>query len=869
MTTAPSAPAPTLPARMDLTGAWRLSLITPASDAPAEVTSWGDIAATVPGTVHTDLMAAGLLEDPEIGTRENDQHWIGRSEWSYHRTFTVVPGEHEHTELVMAGLDTLAVVRVNGEVVAETKNQHRTYRVDVTELLHEGENTLEVRFRPIFEEIDRVEGEVGLLPATEAIHYPYVRKMACNFGWDWGPRFITAGIWREIHLESWSSARLGTVIPLATWDQDSGDGVLDVAATVIGSPATARLRVTASRDGSSATTEESVGTDGASVQLRVPQAAPWWPSGYGDQPLYDVVIELLDADGAVLDRVTRRTGFRTVTTVEQPDGRGSTWETSINGQRVPVRGYDWIPDTCFPATITEERYQRRIDQAVAGGANMLRVWGGGIYESAAFYEYCDARGVLVWQDFLFACAAYPETEDYAAEVEGEARDAIQERAHHPSLVLWNGNNECTWGYHDWTWWHDILQGKAWGARYYGELLPALIAELDPSRPYIPGSPSSGDLEQAPNDDALGIQHLWEVWNQLDYVHYRDHDSSFVAEFGFCGPPTWATLRQAVPEGELTLQNEEVTHHLRAADGVIKLDRGLAQHFPAPVPDAVGLGWSDEDWHYLAQVNQARALTLGVDHLRALQRNSGVVVWQLNDCWPVISWAAVDSEERLKPLWYALRSAFATRRVTVQPTSLGADAATRGEGALQLVAVNDEPGEWEATARVRRVSFTGEVLASAELTLTAPAAGVASVEVPADVATPADPRSELIVVDTDGAGGSPGFPGGGVQRTTWFFERDKDLDYPQAQWEASVTEVPGGLELTVQATTLLRDLAVFPDRLTGPDGTALGPEAAASDLLLTVLPGESVTITLPGTLPEHAELLTSRPVLRAVNDIVHR
>lgn len=813
--------------RTTLHQGWTLRLSEAGDGAPGDVVVDG-LPAVVPGTVHTDLLRAELLADPDVGTAEDDQHWVGRSTWSYRTTITWSDRGHERTELVFEGLDTVAEIRLGGALLGTTRNMHRTHRFDVTGHLQEGENPLEVVFLPVHDEVDRVRDQVGELPATEAVHYPYVRKMACNFGWDWGPILVTAGICRPVLLEAWSTARLRDVRPLV--DVDGTTGRLEVRAAVERTGnAALQLRV---RVGDAAV-EVAVPGDDVRAVVEVEDVERWWPIGFGEQPMYDVTIELL-AEGRVIDQAHRRVGFRTVEIEQVPDELGSTWAIVVNGTRVPVRGFNWIPDDPFPTEVDRDRYARRIDQAVGANANLLRVWGGGIFEASAFYELCDERGLLVWQDFLFACAAYPETEEYRDEVAAEAHQAIVERAHHPSLVLWCGNNECIWGFHDWGW-PEVLGGRPWGAGYYGELLPRLVSELDPTRPYLVGSPSSGDVLTDPNDDARGVSHIWNVWNDQDYLHYRDRAPAFVAETGFCGPPAWATLRRAVPDGELTFDNPVVRHHERALDGPAKHARRYAEHFP-PVD-------SDEDWHWLAQLNQARALTVGIDHLRSLPRCSGAVVWQLNDCWPVVSWAAIDGDERRKPLWYALRDAFTPRRAIVQPDL----------GGLVLVAVNDQPGPWLATVAVRRVRFDGTVLAEAKFDLAAPAVGTTRRMLGEDLAVPGDPRREVLIVETNGS------------RTTWFFADDRDLAYPRASWDAEVVADADGLRLRITARTFVRDLAVFPDRLE-IDGVPLGPEAVASDALLTLLPGETGEIVVRGARPQHAEPIVRRPVMRAVNDV---
>lgn len=814
------------------------------------------IDAVVPGSVHTDLIAAGLLPDPNVGTREDDQHWIGASTWAYSTTVAAPTAPGERTELVFEGLDTHAEVFLDGVRLGETKNMHRRFRFDITGMLTGDEHHLEVVFLPIMAEVDRVREQVGTMPAVQATHYPYVRKMACNFGWDWGPVFITAGLWRPVVLETWSIARLTNVRLLATLEGD--DGVLEVAADVryagsrdalqvrvqLGEPApTGDLHRSPAADQSGPGTEDSsaptmsvpVREGQIRARLQVPQVEAWWPVGLGEPVLYPVTVELCTADGTVLERIERKVGFRTVEIREEVDAEGKTFQTVVNGQPVNARGFNWIPDLPFPSAITAERYQRRLDQALAANANTLRVWGGGIYEPREFYTACDERGLMVWQDFLFSCAAYPETEWFREQIDAEVRQAVTDRVHHPSLILWNGNNECLMGYHDWGW-QEVLQGRPWGGYYYGEMLPSIIAELDPTRPYIAGSPSSGDLTATPNEDARGPAHLWDVWNEQDMVAYRDRRPSYAAEFGFCGPPTHATLRAAVPEGDLSLDNPVVRHHLRAEDGAAKLTSRIGEHFPVMS--------TDDDWLWIAQLHQARALVLGVDHLRALPRCSGALVWQLNDCWPVISWAAVDSEERLKPLWYALRSAFATHRLSVQPH----------ENGLVLAGVNDATKDWQVAATVRRVGFDGTEHARAALDLEVPVAGVAQAQLPAHVATPDDPRTELLVVEA-----------AGTQRTTWFWGRDHELTYPRAQWDTRVDPVEDGVDLVVTARTLVRDLTVFPDRLRQADGTPLPPEAVAAEALLTLLPGERARVHVRGAGPEHAAELAAYPVLRAVND----
>lgn len=404
-------------------------------------------------------------------------------------------------------------------------------------------------------------------------------------------------------------------------------------------------------------------------------------------------------------------------------------------------------------------------------------------------------------------------------------------AGHPSLVLWTGNNENIWGWHDWEW-QERLAGRTWGRGFYLDLLPRVVDELDPTRPYWPGSPWSGTEAIHPNDPAHGTTHIWDVWNTDDYTKYREYVPRFVAEFGYQAPPAYATLRRALSDEPLAHDSPGMTHHQKAADGDAKLQRGLDAHLPAPA--------DFDDWHYLTQLNQARAIQLGVEHFRSHRDVcSGTIVWQLNDCWPVTSWAAVDGDGRRKPLWYALRRAYADRLLTVQPR----------DGGLALVAVNETGTPWRAPVTVTRSTLHGEPRAKTSYRLDVPAYAAVTLPLPADLAVAEEERRELLVAEA----------GDSAERALWFFAEDRDAHWPAARYEATVEEVEGGQRVRVTAQTVLRDLTLFPDRL--------DPAAEVDAALVTVLPGESVTFTVTGGAPLDPAELTSRPVLRCVNDLV--
>ena len=794
------------------------------------------VPATVPGCVHTDLLAAGLVPDPYLDENEASLAWIGDVDWRYATTLTWDAADaaagHDVVELVAEGLQTVATVELDGREVGRAANMHRTHRFDVTDTLGVGEHALAVTFAAPVPAARRASEALGPRPFTNQHPFNAVRTMACSYGWDWGPVLATSGIWRAIALVGWSTARLGGVRPLVDvrTDADGTTGLLQVHVDVLRAPRRedAELTLDAEVDGRRAEVVLARGARSATVELEVHDVALWWPVGYGEQPLYAVDVTL-SAGSTGLDAWSGAVGFRTVALDTTPDAAGTPFALVVNGSAVFARGLNWIPDDCFPTRVTAERYGRRLDEAVAVGANLVRVWGGGLYESDDFYDACDRRGLLVWQDFLFACAAYAEEEPLRSEVEAEAREAVTRLSPHPSLVLWNGNNENIWGHQDWGW-AQQLDGRTWGWGYYTELLPAIVAELDGSRPYCPGSPYGMSPDVHPNDPAHGPTHLWDVWNQTDYTHYRDSAPRFVAEFGWQAPPTWATLTRAVHDEPLAPDSPGMRAHQKAADGDLKLRRGLAPHLPEPR--------TFEDWHWAMSLNQARAVSLGVEHLRSLTPTcSGAIWWQLNDCWPVTSWALVDGDGRRKPAWYALRHAFANRLVTVQPRDAG----------LAVVVVNDSGAPWSGTARVRRLGLDGVPHEEVALPYDVPARGAATLALPGGLATPGDPAREVLLVEADGL------------RGWWWFAEDRDTELPAQDLEAAARAVAGGYAVTVTGRALVKDLALLADRV--------APDARVDTMLLTLLPGESATVHVSASDGVPPEAFLDPLVLRSVNQLV--
>ena len=812
-----------------------------AGDLPPEVraaSEAGPLDAVVPGSVHTDLLAAGLIPDPYAAQHEQELAWLHRTGWEYaHHLTEAAPEPGERVDLRFDGLDTVATVTLGDVVLGRTQNMHRSHRFDLTPHLGDGPRDLRVRFDSALEHAETVEKDLGRRPRAYDHPFNAIRKMACSFGWDWGPDLQTAGIWRPVTVSRWRTARLAGVRPLATLDGSTGRLAVHVEVERSGLEEAGTLTVGVrvgdlpGRDDLTATLTLDPATTTGVVEVEVPDAPVWWPRGHGDQPLVSVDVELRAGDAALDDR-TLRTGFRDVRLDGSPDEFGTRSTLVVNGVPVFAKGVNWIPRDHLLTRLDRERYAAALADAVDAHCNLVRVWGGGIYEDDAFYELCDELGLLVWQDFLLACAAYAEEEPLRSEIEAEARENVARLAHHPALAVWNGGNENLWGHEDWGW-KEELGGSTWGLGYYDEVFPAVLAELDPTKVYVPGSPSSpGAPGVHPNDPDHGTHHVWDVWNSEDWTAYRDRVPRFCSEFGFQAPPSAATLAELLAPEHRAKTSPVFLAHQKAQDGNGKLDRGMEPHTGVPEGFA--------DWVWAAQLNQARAITFSVEHFRSWwPRTAGSVYWQLDDCWPSTSWAVVDGAGRRKPGFHALKHAHAPRLLTVQPR----------DGEDHLVLVNDTAEPWTARVGGRVTTLTGQAVRAADFTVEVAPRSVRSTPLPAAL-TGFAPTTELLTLDASGL------------RAVQVLAEDRDVEWDPEPWHTAVTAVADGYTVRVHARAAARDVTLLAD--------AVAPDAVVDDGLVTLLAGESRTFHVRTRARVDPAGFTHRDVLRTANQFgAHR
>ena len=624
--------------QLSLNGPWTLDI--PGSAFMA-------VPADVPGSVYHDLLTAGRIPDPFYRDNETEALKLMEYDFHYSRAFQV-DGELLDCGAVLLrceGLDTLAAVYINGAEAGRADNMHRVWEFDVKDLLREGENTIAVHFASptkFIRESYAADPADGTADAMEG--FPSLRKAHCMFGWDWGPRLPDAGIWRDISLIGVDTARIRDV--LVKQFHEDGRVTLEIDTHIARlADATAEVRVSVTAPDGTVLTG-----GGETCRIDIPDPQLWWPAGYGGQPLYRVEVELI-SNGTRLDVWSRRTGLRTMTVSRVKSEHGESFSHCVNGVDVFAMGMDYIPEDNLLPRVTPERTRRLLEDARAANVNTIRVWGGGYYPDDYFYDICDELGLLVWQDFMFACAVYNLTEAFEETITAEFVDNIRRLRSHPSLALWCGNNEME-QFAGSGLWIKAMRQKSDYIKMFQYIIPKVLKKEDPQAFYWPSSPSSGGDFDEPGDPSRGDVHDWDVWHGLKpFTDYRNYLFSYVSEFGFQSFPCMETIEAFTLPEDRNIFSYIMEKHQRNATANGRIVTYLSQTYlyPATLDKLV----------YASQLLQAQAMQYGVEHWRRNRgRCMGAVIWQLNDCWPVASWAGIDYFGRWKALQYYARRFFA-------------------------------------------------------------------------------------------------------------------------------------------------------------------------------------------------------------------
>lgn len=659
----------------------------------------------VPGDAISALHAAELIPDPYWGRNEYDLRWISERDWTLSRTVDL---ESTDYQLVLSELDSVAKVLVNGQQVLDADNAFRRYSVDVSQALRVGANELEIRFRSPIHAAEEEQAKQPFFVPFHTQNNPLsngnmLRKQQCDFGWDWNIALAPFGLYGDIRLEPKTAISIENISIAQIHSHASVDVEVLVTLAV---PVTAITPFTIGLGDTKASGLIMAGTQKVSATLTLENPDLWWPAGLGDQPLHSLTV---DVGG---DVETRRIGLRSMDLISEPDDVGRSFKLQVNGQDIFARGANWIPADALAGRITQEAVRDLLESAVCANMNMIRVWGGGRYEPDWFYDLCDELGLMVWQDFMFACNLYPCTDDFLENVAQEVRQVVARLHHHACLALWCGDNEVLGAL---TWFEESTKDRDRYLVAYDRLNRTIETNLkstDQHANWWPSSPSPGPLSfgDAWHDDSSGDMHFWSVWHEgRDFDHYRDIAPRFCSEFGFQSYPSMPVIKRFANPGDFNIASPVMESHQKNSGGNARIAETMFRYFRFPV--------DFESFVYLSQVQQAIAIKTAVTHWRTLKPHCmGTLFWQLNDSWPVCSWSSLNHGGSWKLLHHMARHFYAPVMATLVPATL----VSNGDQLL-VKAVNDTGAPVKLALEVLALSLTGQTRRLA----------MSSVEVPTD------------------------------------------------------------------------------------------------------------------------------------------
>ena len=778
---------------LDLTGKWEFKEYPASARRMRDLDSADWLQTSVPCSIFNSLIASDKIKQGDINARPEDFFWVSEKPWIYRKIFDA-PAEllnHDRVDLIFDGLDTIASIWLNDKLIGKTNNMFIPFRFDVTPFLKPRNNSLLVKFEPATQYAKRLMNRYTLFSESDFRnpYRVYIRKAQYQFGWDWCPALPGCGIWRPVRLEGTKKARLAD-LHIRTVDCNHRYADIKIAVkldTVTAEEFLCKLTLSCREQIIEHNLTFSPGEDFQSTVIRIESPLLWWPAGYGRQNLYRLVLQLLSGD-EVIERAQKKFGIRTVKLNRTPDDHGENFQFEINGQSVFARGANWVPASIFAGSLTSDDYEKLLHAAAKANINMLRVWGGGYYESDEFYDLCDQLGIMVWQDFMFACAYYPDRQWFLTEVKKEATTIIKQLRNHTCLVLWCGNNEIDWM-------HSTgklgKSKKFYGRAIYHRLLPQLVAELDPDTDYIPTTPL-GEKGKFKTSQFV-TAHQWDVWSGhkpvRQYLCPPQDIPRFVTEFGLQSLPDMETVKNFCPPDQLRIGSFTIEKHNYQLDGNSRLYRYIG--------DLFGSAENLEHFIYLSQITQARAVKAYVEHLRAHNfRNNGVLFWQFNDCCPAISWSAMDAAYQPKALYYYAKRFFSELLIVVVPEldKVKADL-TLPLQALNVVVINDSNQPITAVLNCRLIDLFGSVLDQVAFPIAIGSFSTSALlKLPKAIVAPTHPgKSALhLVMEKDGRK---------IAENLFLYLPDKYIDWPRmeiSQYLSQMSEKKWKLKLRSNA-----------------------------------------------------------------------
>ncbi len=653
------------------------------------------LSAKVPGTVHTDLLANKIIPDPFFGTNEKQLQWIENEDWEYETTFSISKKEKSNQNIILQfdGLDTYAEVFLNGNKILDADNMFRTWKVDVKSKLKLGQNSLRIVFSSaVIKGKETAKKLPYVLPGDEKI---FTRKAQYQFGWDWGPRFVTAGVWKDIHLCFWNSATITNV----KYNQIKITDAIAELEFMVSIKSTVNGKFQLKINDKIETVSLHKGENKITFPYQINKPKLWWTNGLGDAFLYSFEINLFQ-NYTTIDQRKLDIGLRTIELIQEKDAIGTSFYFKLNGVPVFMKGANYIPPDSFLPKANDSVYKSIVKNAVVANMNMLRVWGGGVYASDAFYDECDKNGILVWQDFMFACAMYPGDISFLENVKQEIIDNVSRLQNHPCIALWCGNNESDEGWHNWGWQKQYNYTKdqetdIW--KDYGKLFHELIPNtldslLSPTENrYWPSSPSIGWGKK--ESLTQGDSHYWGVWWGMEpFEIYKKKIGRFMSEYGFQGMPSLETFKSVVNDEDLNLNSESIKNHQKHPTGYQTIQTYMERDYKVPS--------SFKDYRYVSQLLQADGMKTAIEsHRRSKPNCMGTLYWQLNDCWPVTSWSSIDYYGNWKAFHYQTKRSYENLLISI----------TEDVDNYLIYIINDDLKSYSGKTDLNLLDFNGNLL----------------------------------------------------------------------------------------------------------------------------------------------------------------
>jgi beta-mannosidase len=735
--------------------------------------------ATVPGNIFTDLLSHKIIKDPFIKNNEEKVQWVSDRSWEYKTTFTLSDAilKKEHIELNFEGLDTYAKIYINEHYQLDTDNAFRKYSISLKELPIKESNELRIVFQKTknFENSAKLNSKYKLPEGNRV----YTRKAQFQYGWDWGPKLNTSGIWKNISINAWDSMRFENIF-IKQEEISTTKARLSVEIVIEStSNRNASLFTKINREVIATNIALKKGKHTYKVPVEITNPKLWWTHNLGKPYLYTFNFQLV-ADGKIKDEKSVKKGIRTIKLITKKDSIGASFYFELNGKTVYMKGANYVPQNSFQNKVTNAQYEKLLSDVVNSNMNMLRIWGGGIYENNIFYDLCDKKGILIWQDFMFACAMNPGDIEFLTNVQEEAAQQVKRLRNHASIALWCGNNESSEGWKRWGWQNDRTEKEKkdiWNdyLAVFDTILPNTVAEFSETD-YWETSPKYG--RGNPKYKTEGDAHDWWVWHDgYPFEHFENNVPRFMSEFGFQSFPSYETLKHIHQNDTINLKTAAIKSHQKHLKGFQLIAEYMARDYTIPA--------NDEDYVYVSQLLQAKGIVMGIEaHRRAKPYNMGTLYWQLNDCWPAISWSSIDYLGNWKVLQYKAKNAFENILIS----------SVIKNNRVKTFVINDTFDIVYGNLKLKIIDFYGKEIWSDAKEIEV--LGNSSKQFYTTSLDKIDKKSSLLVAEFNG------------KKSNLYFSKPKDLKLPKGVIQKNISKTKNGFSITLKSTVLQKDLFLF-------------------------------------------------------------